>query len=82
MIHMLVSAACHDYRFYCHPIYCFRPDHGGKRGFTIGDDSSDDLPSSVNTLINSMAGPLHRLLMKRNMFPANSRLNAIMGSLR
>lgn len=74
------TQACYDYGFYCHPIYCFRSDHGGKRGFTIGDDPSNDLPITMNMPIASMAGPLHCLLLKRNMFPPGSRLISIVNS--
>lgn len=74
------AQACYDYGFYCHPIYCFRPDHGGKRGFTIGDETTDDLPSTMNMAIAAMAGPIHRLLLKKNMFPPGSRLISVVNS--
>ena len=71
------TRACHDYGFYCHPFYAFRTDHGGQRGFTAGDLPTDDLHISMVGPLERQAGPLHRLLMKPNMFPPNSRLRAI-----
>ena len=35
---------CHDHGFYVHPLWLFKPDHGGNKGFTVGDNAEDDLP--------------------------------------
>ena len=66
-----------DHGFYVHPIWCFRKDHGGTRGFTVGDDRDDDLPQRLAIPIQNMAQPLFRLLQKDGMFPADSKLNSI-----
>lgn len=68
----VLTQAFHDYGFYCHPINCFLADHGGERGFTVGDSANDDLPANLIMWINRIAGTIHRLLLKPNMFPPNS----------
>lgn len=74
------TQACHDYGYYTHPLWCFRQDHGGERGFTVGDDPTDDLPLRMQIPIEKMANPIFRLLSKKDMFPRNSRLPAIIRS--
>eukprot|EP00980_Cylindrotheca_fusiformis_P005318 scaffold1137_cov65-Cylindrotheca_fusiformis.AAC.1 len=63
-----------DYGFYIHPLFCFRANHGGARGFTVGNDPDDDLPRRLEMVINRMAHPLYRFLSKKEMFPKGSRL--------
>lgn len=72
--------ACHDFGFYAHPLWCFKADHGGDRGFTIGDDFTDDLPRRMEIAISKMANPLFRLLSKKDMFPKSGRLPTIVRS--
>jgi hypothetical protein len=69
--------ACHDYGFYAHPLWCFRRDHGGDRGFSIGLDPDDDLPTRFDIPISRMSQPLYRMLAKKDMFPRNSNLPTI-----
>lgn len=68
---------CHDYGFYVHPLWCFRKDHGGDHGFSVGNDPEDDLPSNLEIKISKMVNPLYRILSKKDMFPAKGNLPAI-----
>lgn len=72
--------ACHDYGFYAHPLWCFRPDHGGNHGFTIGDGTNDDLPTQFEIAISRMSHPIFCLLSKKGMFWQSSRLHSIVRS--
>ena len=67
----------YDQGFYVHPIWCFRSDHGGIRGFTAGDDPDDDLPWRMGVPLSRMAQPVYCLLSKKDMFPTGSRLHKI-----
>jgi hypothetical protein len=62
-----------DHGFYVHPLYCFRKDHGGERGFTCGADKNDDLPQRLEIALSMMSQPLFRVLQKKDMFPAGSK---------
>ena len=62
-----------DHGFYVHPLYCFRKDHGGERGFTCGNDKNDDLPQRLEIALSMMSQPLFRVLQKKDMFPAGSK---------
>jgi len=70
----------HDYGFYAHPLWAFRPNHGGTTGFTIGNDVDDDLPQRMEIAITRMSAPIFRLLSKKEMFPRDSRLASIVRS--
>ena len=61
-----------DHGFYVHPLYCFRKDHGGDWGFSIGDGIDDDLPTRLRISVQAMTQPLYRLLQKSDMFPRDS----------
>jgi hypothetical protein len=74
------AKACHDYGYYVHPLWCFRADHGGEKGFTVGDDPDDDLPRRMEIKISQMSNPIYRILLKKDMFPKNSRYSAIVRS--
>ena len=74
------TKACHDYGYYVHPLWCFREDHGGDKGFTIGDDVDDDLPRRMEIKISQMSNPIYRMLLKKDMFPKNSRFPALVRS--
>ena len=74
------AKACHDYGFYVHPLWCFRPDHGGDFGFTVGDDAEDDLPKRMEIKISQMSNPIYRALVRKDMFPKDSRMHAIVRS--
>jgi len=69
-----------DYGFYVHPLWCFRSDHGGERGFYYGNDQDDDLPSLMDVHILRMSQPLYRFLSRKDMFPKDSRLLAAVSS--
>jgi hypothetical protein len=70
-----------DYGFYVHPLWCFRSDHGGERGFCYGNDQFDDLPAMMDVLhILRMSQPLYRFLSRKDMFPKDSRLHAAVSS--
>lgn len=68
---------CMDYGYYVHPLWCFRPNHGGPWGFSAGDDPDDDLPRSLDMRLHRMAQPLFRLLSKKDMFPKDSKLHGL-----
>jgi hypothetical protein len=68
------AQSCMDYGYYVHPLWSFRPDHGGERGFSAGPLSTDDLPDFMEVKLLCMALPLFRLLSKADMFPKGSRL--------
>ena len=61
-----------DNGFYVHPLYCFRKDKGGPRGFSAGNDADDDLPLRLEVPLVSMSQPLFKALSKKDMFPPNS----------
>ena len=63
-----------DHSFYVHPLWCFRKDHGGNWGFTVGDDASDDIPGRYTIPVQAMSAPIYRLLQKPDMFPKNSKI--------
>ena len=63
--------------FYAHPFYCFRKDHGGRHGFTAGNDPDDDLPLRLAVPLKKMTQPIFRLLQKKDMFPKDSNLHKI-----
>ena len=69
-----------DYGFYVHPLWCFRSDHGGERGFDHGNDQFDDLPAMMDVHILRMSQPLYRFLSRKDMFPKDSRLHAAVSS--
>ena len=69
-----------DYGFYVHPLWCFRSDHGGERGFYHGNDQFDDLPAMMDVHILRMSQPLYRFLSRKDMFPKDSRLHAAVSS--
>lgn len=69
--------ACHDYGYYAHPLWCFLANHGGDRGFSIGDDPDDDLPRQMEIPVAKMTHTIFRLLSKKDMFPKNSRIPGI-----
>ena len=71
---------CHTHGYYVHPLWCFRPDHGGERGFTAGDDPDDDLPRRMSLPLDRMHPVIYRLLQKDSMFPAGSRLIQVVAS--
>lgn len=70
----------HGHGFYAHPLWCFRADHGGARGFTCGDDADDDLPLMMEVPTMKMEQIILRLLQQKNMFPTGSRLIDIANS--
>lgn len=74
----IFSQACFDHGFYCHPLWCYRKDHGGQHGFTIGDTTDDDLPSTVQLRINNMKHPLFRVLNQTGMFPTNCAISRLL----
>ena len=74
------TRACHDYGYYVHPLWCFHPDHGGEKGFTVGDDVDDDLPRRMEVKISQMSNPIYRVLLKKDMFPKASRYPGIVRS--
>lgn len=45
------ARACHHYGFYAHPLWCFKSNHGGRRGFNVSSDVDDDLPSFLEFAI-------------------------------
>ena len=69
-----------DNGYYCHPLWCFRRDHGGEWGFTSGDDADDDLPLRMSLPLQRMKQPLYRLLSQKDMFPTGSRIPALVES--
>jgi hypothetical protein len=71
---------CIDYGFYAHPLWCFRPDHGGERGFTAGSTPSDDLPDFMDIKLHHMSQPLFRLLSCKDMFPKDSTFPSLVAS--
>ena len=68
------SGVCMENGVYIHPLWCFRRDHGGIRGFTVGDDTNDDLPQRLSLSIDYSASDLHRVLLHPSLFPKDSRL--------
>ena len=61
-----------NHGFYVHPFYCYRKDHGGDWGFSIGDSHDDDLPARLDIAVRQMSGPLFQLLQSKDMFPRDS----------
>ena len=59
---------------FCLPLWNFRPDHGGTRGFTIGPSKTDDLPDRMLVSIEKYSGIIYRFLKHPSMFPKDSRL--------
>ena len=62
-----------DNGFYVHPLYCFRKDQGGHRGFSAGNGADDDLPLRLLVSLDSMSQPLFKALSKKDMFPPGSQ---------
>ena len=71
---------CMDHGFYVHPLWCFRANHGGSRGFTTGADAMDDLPAAMAVPLESMSRPLFSILQRKDMFPPGSNLAGIVQS--
>ena len=69
-----------DHGYYVHPFLCFRRDHGGDSGFTIGNGGDDDLPSCMEVPIASSKMIIYRLLNKKDMFPKDSNIPAIISN--
>lgn len=67
-----------DHGYYCHPLYSFRKDHGGKWGFQCGDDIDDDLPQRLYLSLRKMSPIIFNLLMKHDMFPKESHAHNIL----
>lgn len=70
----------HDHGFYCHPFWCFRRDHGGEWGFTMGDTGADDLPRNLSAPVRGMSQSVFKLLTSKYMFPSDSRLPALVAA--
>ena len=68
-----------NYGIYIHPLWCFRPDHGGKWGFTYGSDNGCDLPQDMDISLFNASPIIYRILMN-DMFKEGSKLIAIVDS--
>ena len=68
------ASFCVDHGFYAHPLWSFRPHHGGDRGFTADPSPSADLPDFMELKLHRMSQPIFRLLSKKDMFPKDSAL--------
>ena len=66
---------CHDHAHCCHPLWCFRADHGGEWGFACGGDPADDLPTCMLLAITCMLHTIYRAMSRPNMFPKNATPN-------
>lgn len=64
--------SCHSFGYYVHPLWCFRKDTGGLRGFTAGNGTDDDLPLRMDIGLRRMKETIFRLLTKDKMFPTDS----------
>jgi hypothetical protein len=71
------ASHCMDHGFYVHPLWSFRKNHGGVKGFTIGDGVDDDLPRRLEIIVQQMSHPIYRLLQKKDMFPPESHIHSI-----
>ena len=67
----------HDCGCHMHPLWSFRKDHGGPRGFTAGDSADDDLPLRMSISLDRMMSTVQRVLARKDMFPTNSRLRKL-----
>ena len=65
---------CMDHGFYAHPLWCYRSNHGGDRGFIASSAATADLPDFMEIKLHRMSQPIFRLLSKKDMFPKDSAL--------
>lgn len=68
------------YNYYCHPIWNFRSNHGGLRGFTIGPGHDCDLPARCQVPIDKMATQIHNYLTQPKVFPQDGFLRDVVAS--
>jgi hypothetical protein len=64
---------CHGHGVFLYPFDCFIRDKGGDMGFTIGNDTDDDIPPRFQIMVDTAKDPLWRLLSKKGVFPEDSK---------
>ena len=65
-----------NFGIYIHPLWCFRPDHGGKWGFTYGSTTGCDLPQDMEIPLFNASPIIYRILMN-DMFKDGSKMIAV-----
>ena len=69
-----------DYGIYCHPMWCFRANHGGNWGFTCDGRADSDLPITMQAPCTRMTGEIYKLLTSSDMFPKGSSYASIISN--